>query len=242
MINSDLLKDRVILMIGAGRWPGPLLTLALASQGAVVAVNDLSPILLDPLCAAAQSLPGQVKAYIADATKGMPLRAMLEEVLEDWGRLDVLINNPRVIPNIPIIDMDEWDWQRTVDMNLNGPFLVTKLVFRSMVEEGQGTILNIVDTTDALNQPGNGAYAASQTGFLAFSKAAAQELIAYNIRVYTLCPDRDLLHNSIPVSDFAQAFEPAQAVNHPLVKMITGLCSSSNAMRTEEPITVSPSI
>jgi NAD(P)-dependent dehydrogenase (short-subunit alcohol dehydrogenase family) len=193
------------------------------------------------LCEAGQSLPGTIKAYVADATKGMPLRAMLDEVLEDWGRIDVLINNPRVIPSVPIMDMDEWDWQRTVDMNLNGPFLVSKLVSRSMIEQGQGTILNIVDTTEAINQPGCSAYAASQTGFLAFSKAAAQELMAYNIRVYTLCPDRDLLHNSQAVTETVSSFPSSLAVNGALAKIITWLCTSSNEIPVEETIKVSHS-
>jgi NAD(P)-dependent dehydrogenase (short-subunit alcohol dehydrogenase family) len=240
-MNKGLLENRVILIIGAGRWPAPILALTLASQGAIVAANDLSPLLLDPICQATQHLPGSIKTYIADATKGMPLRAMLDEVLEDWGRIDVLINNPRILPTVPIMDMDEWDWQRTVDMNLNGPFLVSKLVARSMIEQGQGTIINIVDRTQALYQPGCAAYAASQTGFLAFSQAAAQELMAYNIRVYTLCPDDQVLHNSQPTSEIVSSFTPEQAVNGTLAKLITGLCSSSNERPVEETIKVSHS-
>jgi NAD(P)-dependent dehydrogenase (short-subunit alcohol dehydrogenase family) len=221
------LKDRVILLIGAGRWPGPKLCLALAFQGASVAANDLSPLLLDPVCEAAGSLPGKMKTYVADATKGMPLRAMLEEVIEDWGRIDVLINNPRVQPRTALLDIDEWDWQRTVDMNLNGPFLVSKLAARQMQQQGQGTILNIVDTSDALKEPGSAAYAASQSGFLAFSQAAAQELIAYNIRVYTLCPDRDMLHNPKPLSEVMAALAGAAGLEDSLAKVVAMLCSSS---------------
>lgn len=222
---SEFLKDRVVLMIGAGRWPGPQLALALASQGATVAANDLSPVLLDPLCEAARPFPGMIKAYIADATRGMPLRAMLDEVLEDWGRIDVLINNPRVLPTVPMLEMDEWDWQRTVEMNLSGPFLASRLVARSMQAQGQGTILNIVDTTDVTQNPGNSAYAASQAGLLAFSQAAARELMAYNIRVYTLCPDRVLLHNQKPVSEFISTLSPAQIPDEPLAKIAVQLSS-----------------
>ncbi|MBE0698982.1 MAG: SDR family NAD(P)-dependent oxidoreductase [Anaerolineaceae bacterium] len=239
MINNSYLKNRVILMIGAGRYPGPGIALALASLGATVATNDLSPILLDPLHEAALSLSGTIKTYVADATKGMPLRAMLDEVMEDWGRIDVLINNPRVLPIVPLLDMDEWDWQRTMDMNLNGPFLVSKLVSRFMFEQGQGTIINIVDASEAINQTGSAAYAASQTGLLALSKAAARELIAYNIRVYTLCPDRNLLHNSQNTSESVSSILPKQAENSELAKMISELCSSSNVRSVEETIKVS---
>jgi NAD(P)-dependent dehydrogenase (short-subunit alcohol dehydrogenase family) len=240
-MTENMLENRVVLIIGAGRWPGPALALALASQGARVAANDFSPVLTDPICEAARALPGTINAYIADATKGMPLRAMLDAVLEDFGRIDVLINNPRILPTTAIMDMDEWDWQHTVGINLNGPFLVSKLVAQSMLEHGQGTILNIVDTTEACRQPGRAAYAASQTGFLAFSQAAAQELIAYNIRVYTLCPDNDVLHNSQPASEVVSSFVPEQIVNGTLAKMITELCRSSNVKPVEELIKVSHS-
>jgi NAD(P)-dependent dehydrogenase (short-subunit alcohol dehydrogenase family) len=193
------LHDQVILITGAGRWPGPALALAFAQQGATVAANDLSPVLLDPLISAAQGLPGQVRTYVADATRGMPLRAMLEEVQDDLGQINVLVNNPRIQPDTLILDIDEWDWQRTVEMNLNGPFLITKMVARQMRELGQGVILNLVDTApQIMAAPGRSAYAASQTGLLAFSQAAARELIAYNIRVHTLCPDIEVLHPSKP--------------------------------------------
>lgn len=184
------LLDRVVLIIGAGRSPGPALAQALAEQGAIIAANDFSPITLDRLVAQVRDDGGRIKPYVSDATRGMPLRTMLDEVLEDWGRIDVLINNPRVQPTAPLLSMDEWDWQRTVEVNLNGPFLVTQLVARLMREQGGGTILNIVDAGPTnLNTEGKTAYAASQQGFLTLSQAAARELIAYNIRVYTLCPD-----------------------------------------------------
>ena len=187
----------VALITGAGRAPGSALALALVEAGMVVAANELSPTLLDPLEAAARSITanrahaGHLQAYIADATRGMPLRAMIDEVLSDWGRIDVLVNNPRIQPDAALLEMDEWDWQRTIEMNLNGPFLVTQIAARLMREQGGGVILNIVDADlAALEAPGRAAYAASQQGLLALSSAAARELIAYNIRVYTLCPDR----------------------------------------------------
>jgi NAD(P)-dependent dehydrogenase (short-subunit alcohol dehydrogenase family) len=182
------LRDQVALIVGAGRAPGPALVYALAEQGAVVAVNDLSPVLLDPLVEGVRAQGGRIQAYIGDATRGMPLRSMLDEVLSDWNRIDILINNPRIQPDAPLLSMDEWDWQRTVEMNLNGPFLVTQLVARLMQEQGQGVVLNIVDTDPKiLEMPGRAAYAASQQGLLSLSQAAGREFIAYNIRVHTIC-------------------------------------------------------
>ena len=125
-------------------------------------------------------------------------------------------------PAAPLLSMDEWDWQRTIEVNLNGPFLVTQLVARLMREQGSGTILNIVDAGPAsLNAEGKTAYAASQQGFLTLSQAAARELIAYNIRVYTLCPDE-----LAGLSGDANAGMPVAAEweNH-LSRLAVSLCS-----------------
>lgn len=193
------LQDCVALITGAGRAPAGAIAGALAAQGAVVAANDLSPTLVDPIVRSISTNHGRIQAYIADATRGMPLRAMVDEILSDWGHIDILVNNPRIQPTAALLEMDEWDWQRTVEMNLNGPFLVTQVVARLMREQGGGTVINIVDAEPArLNMHGRAAYAASQQGLRALSEAAARELIAYNIRVYTLCPDEAVLSNALP--------------------------------------------
>lgn len=221
-MTGGILQDKIVLITGAGRRPAPDLAMALAEQGAVIAANDLSPALLDPLVGEVSRKGGQVRAYVADATRGMPLRAMLDEILEDWGRIDILINNPRIQPHTPVLDMDEWDWQRTIEMNLNGPFLITQLVARLMKEQGQGTILHIVDTNRAvLERAGLAAYTASQQGLLALSQAAARELIAYNIHVHTLCPDETLLYNELRM-DEAQT-PPASLYASLTSREITGL-------------------
>jgi len=196
-MKHNNLHDCVALITGAGRAPAAALAHALAAQGAILAANDLSPTLLDPLARSITEQNGRIQTYVADATRGMPLRAMIDEILSDWGKIDILINNPRIQPNTPLIEMDEWDWQRTVEMNLNGPFLVTQTIARLMREQGGGTIINIVDVEPGrLNVHGHAAYAASQPGLLALSEAAGRELIAYNIRVYTLCPNEAVINNS----------------------------------------------
>lgn len=188
MNPSPELSESIAMIVGAGRAPAQPLALALAQHGVSVAVNDLSPTLLDPLVDAAAGLPGRMRAYPADATRGMPLRAMIDEILDDWGAIDVLINNPRIQPAVPLIDMDEWDWQRTVEMNLSGPFMTMQLVARLMREQGNGVIINIIDANrERLDAPGASAYAATQSGLHQLSRRAAEEFLAYNIRVYTLC-------------------------------------------------------
>ncbi len=226
-MKQTKLEDQVALITGAGRPPAPAIALGLAAQGATVALNDLSPLLLDPVVTAGCAGGARIQSYVADATRGMPLRAMLDEVLSDWGRIDILVNNPRIQPTAGLLDIDEWDWQRTVEMNLNGPFLITQLVARLMREQGGGVILNVVDSNPArLEQPGKAAYAASQQGLLSLSQAAAREFMAYNIRVHTLCPDEAVLNPHAP--DDAPTASPAPKEPDPgeaIARLAVFLCS-----------------
>jgi NAD(P)-dependent dehydrogenase (short-subunit alcohol dehydrogenase family) len=193
MIQKPL-QNQVVLIVGAGRAPGPALARAFAQTGAIVCANDLSPVLLDPLVEYGSAAGQTIRAYPGDATRGMPLRSLLDEVLSDWNHIDILVNNPRVHPQTPLLDMDEWDWQRTVEMNLNGPFMVTQLVAREMRAQGQGVIINI--TGNDAPFAGSAAYQASQQGLFALSQASALELMAYNIRVHTLCLEEAGTRNS----------------------------------------------
>lgn len=227
-MTGEILRGRVILMTGAGRWPGPALALAFARAGATVAANDLSPALLDPLAEAAETLPGEIRSYVADATRGMPLRAMLDEILDDFGQISVLVNNPRIMPETPLLEMDEWDWQRTIEVNLNGPYLITRLVAGQMKEAGGGAILNLVDTAaQALESAGRSAYAASQAGFLSFSQAATRELMTYNIRVYTLCPEYEVLYPTDPTEFTLLAADAALHSSEALTRLAVFLSSTA---------------
>lgn len=200
-MNNELsMQGKVVFIQGAGRYPGNLLARAFAARGATIAACDVTPVLLDPLVQAIQAEGGQIKAYIGDVSRGMPARSLVDEVLSDWERVDILINNPRVAPTTSVLEMDEWDWQHTLEVNLSGPFLLTKLVSRMMIEQGQGVILNIAAGGSHLETAGRSAYAASQVGLLALTRSAAQELIAYNIRIYALCLDEAELQ-SAPASE-----------------------------------------
>jgi NAD(P)-dependent dehydrogenase (short-subunit alcohol dehydrogenase family) len=190
MNAANTLDGQVVCINGAGRSPGPLLVETFLRAGARVAACDVSPVLLDPLVASGQAAGGEVRAYVGEMARGMPARALVDEVLADFDRIDVLVNNPRVAPNTPITRMDEWDFQHTLEVNLSGPFLVTHLVSRMMIEQGGGVILNVVAADEPdLYAPGRSAYAASQAGLLALTRTTARELIAYNIRTYAICLD-----------------------------------------------------
>ncbi len=181
-------EGKVVLVTGAGRGAGRAVTQAFARQSAILAVNDITPINLDETVALVKKSAGQVKAYVFDIAKRLPARALVEEVLEDWGRLDILVNHANVKPRATILEMDEWDWQRTLDVNLSGAFYLMQTAGRAMREQGGGVMVNIGWTTArAHGLHDRFAYLASNSGLAGLSREAAQEFAAYNIRVNMVC-------------------------------------------------------
>jgi NAD(P)-dependent dehydrogenase (short-subunit alcohol dehydrogenase family) len=193
MNAAQTLHNITVFIQGAGRAPGPQLARAFAAQGAKVAAVDLSPILLDPVSDSGEGLSGMIRTFVGDTSRGMPARAILDEVASEWGPVEILINNPRIAPNTSVLQTDEWDWQRTIESNLNGAFLLMHLTSRAMVELGRGVVVNLIaEPGDGLAVPGRAAYAASQLGMLGLTRTAALELMAYNIRVYGACLEEQI--------------------------------------------------
>jgi NAD(P)-dependent dehydrogenase (short-subunit alcohol dehydrogenase family) len=176
------LQGKVVLVTGAGKGLGRSLAEALAARGACVAANDVTPINLDETVQRIASSGGQVKAYVEDIAKKMPVQTLLNQVLDDFGRIDVLVNCAEVEPQKSVYEMDEWDWQRSLDVNLSGPFLLTQSVGRIMKEKGGGTIVLV-----GARPKGSGkraAYLAGKAGLAALARAAAEEYSALGIAVY----------------------------------------------------------
>jgi NAD(P)-dependent dehydrogenase (short-subunit alcohol dehydrogenase family) len=178
----DGLAGKVILVTGAGKGTGRAVAETLAARRAYLAVNDISPVNLDETVVHILAGGGRVKAYVEDIAKKMPIQTLLNQVLDDFGRIDVLVNCAEVEPSQPVLDMDDWDWQRTLDVNLTGAFLLTQSVGRIMKEKGGGVIICMKGR--AKDVKGRAAYFASKAGATALVETAASELAAFGIQVY----------------------------------------------------------
>ncbi len=180
-------SGKVVLITGAGKGTGRRVAEAFAAQGASVAVNDVSPVNLDETVMRILASGGQVKAYVEDIAKKMPIQALLNSVLDDLGQIDILVNCAEVEPQKTVLEMDDWDWQRTLDVNLTGPFLLTQSVGRIMKEKGGGVIVHVGER--AKGEEKRAAYFTSKAGLAALSALAAYEFSEFGIRVYHFQPE-----------------------------------------------------
>jgi NAD(P)-dependent dehydrogenase (short-subunit alcohol dehydrogenase family) len=183
------LAGQVALVMGAGGGLGRAISLALAHAEASLALNDLSPVSLEETLALLQAQGASARDYVFDIGKKMPLQALVSQVVDELGRIDILVNAAPVQPVVPLLEMDEWDWHRTLDVNLGGPFFALQVVGRQMRAQGGGCMLNIVlPPEQAVQHPGRAALAASQAGLVSLTQAAALELAPYHIRVNAVMP------------------------------------------------------
>ncbi len=186
--NANL-SNRVALVTGAGRGIGRAIALTLAGAGARVCVNDINP---DAARATANEVlagGGQAFDYTADVSSKLQVGPMIEAIRDRWERLDVLINNASVEPKASVLALDEWDWDRTLNVNLKGTFICTQLAGRVMRDQGGGVIVNVASIAGHKSPlPNASAYCASKAGVIGFTRECAREFAAYNIRVNAVCP------------------------------------------------------
>jgi NAD(P)-dependent dehydrogenase (short-subunit alcohol dehydrogenase family) len=184
-------SGKVVLVTGAGRGYGREIAAAFAAHGAIVAANDLTPINLDITLDRIRAAGGRVKQYLYDIAVRMQAQAMVDEIIADWGRLDILVNNAGVEPRYSLLDMDEWDWKRTLDVNLSGPFFLIQAGGRVMAQQGGGAIVNLGFADNKTDDWGNrAAFISSKMGLIGLTRVAAQELSPDQIRVNMLLPVR----------------------------------------------------
>jgi NAD(P)-dependent dehydrogenase (short-subunit alcohol dehydrogenase family) len=179
------LKEKVVLITGAGKGSGRILAQAFAEQGSLVAANDISPINVEDVVNQIVAQGGQAKAYLEDVAKKVGVQNIINQVEDDFGRIDILIIHAAVEPHVPLLDMDEWDWHRTLDVNLTGAFLMVQSVGRLMRAQGSGVIINLI-TGSTRDGSAGAAFVASMYGLDGLTRQAAREFTPYGIQVYAV--------------------------------------------------------
>jgi 3-oxoacyl-[acyl-carrier protein] reductase len=209
---------QVALVTGAGRGIGQEIALAFASLGARVAANDINPLNLDGTLDLIRQVGGKGQGYVFDVAKRMPVEAMLAQVLEHFGHVDFLVNFASVRPDAALLEMDEWEFHRTLDVNLAGPYFTMQQVGRAMQQAGGGAIVNLVTTRmKEYFHKGHTAISASQAGLLGLTLSAAHELAAQHIRVNAVCYGAEV-ENLIPSTGIDPAGLSAWQDAHPQMR------------------------
>jgi 3-oxoacyl-[acyl-carrier protein] reductase len=188
------LKNKVILITGAGKGNGRKLAEEFAKRGAIIAANDISPMNVEDVVDSINKNGGKAKAYIEDVAKKVGAQALIKSVEDDFGKIDILINHASVQPHVSLLKMDEWDWHRVLDVNITGAFLMMQSVGRMMKAQGSGVIISLVEEagkTLVLSEVGTsekeaGAYFASQAGLRELSEQMNLELNSYHVKVFVV--------------------------------------------------------
>jgi 3-oxoacyl-[acyl-carrier protein] reductase len=186
---SELLQGKVAIVTGASRGIGRAIALQLAGVGAKVAVNYASSsTAADELVNQINSNGGDAIALQADVSKADQIDALVNTVMEKWGRVDVLINNAGITRDTLLLRMKPEDWQAVIDLNLTGVFLCTRAVSKIMLKQKSGRIINIASVAGQMGNPGQANYSAAKAGVIGFTKTVAKELASRGITVNAVAP------------------------------------------------------
>lgn len=179
------LTGKVAVVTGAGRGIGKEIALGLSEAGANVVLVSRTRSQLE---AVAKEIKGKTLIIPADITKKEEVEAVLNQTLDTWGKVDILLNNAGITLKKPAVEVKEEDWQKVIDTNLKGEFLCARVFGEQMVKQKSGNIINMASVGGHLGLIGSLAYCTSKGGILQMTRVLASEWAQYNIRVNALSP------------------------------------------------------
>lgn len=184
------LDNKVAIVTGGGGGIGGAIALHFAREHAKLAIADIDAGAAKGRAAEITARGGEATPIVADVTKKTSVRQMVQSTLDHWGRIDILVNVAGGAEPKLVIDMDESEWDRIVDMNLKSTFLCCQAVLPTMIEQQYGKIVNISSIYGFTGSATRANYAAAKAGVAVFTKSLALEVIKENINVNAIAPGR----------------------------------------------------
>ena len=184
-----LLENKIALITGASRGIGRGIAEVFAKQGANVAFTyNASAEAAAELEAELQQFGIKAKGYKSDASKYDQAQLLVEDVLKDFGSIDILINNAGITKDNLLMRISEEDFDKVIEVNLKSVYNLTKAVIKPMMKQRSGSIINMSSVVGVKGNAGQTNYAASKAGILGFTKSVALELGSRNIRSNVIAP------------------------------------------------------
>jgi len=185
------LKGQVAVITGAGRNIGEETARLLACEGASIAVVDMDKERGDKVAAEITQAGGDATAFVANIGSESDIQRLVKEVVERWGRIDILVNNAAISDNKNILDISKDEWDKVIAVTLTGPFLMSKYVALQIVKQGSdGKIVNVGSTSGFYGRKRAIAYAAAKGGITSMTRSMAVQLAPHNIRVNAVVPNK----------------------------------------------------
>ena len=241
-MDSFRLDGKVALVTGASYGIGFALATAFAKAGAKIAFNDRNQNKIDQGLADYAKEGIEAKGYIADVTKEDEVAHLIEEIKRDFGTTpDILVNNAGIIKRIPMLEMSAADYRQVVDIDLTGPFIVSKAVLPGMIEKGHGKIINICSMMSELGRETIAGYAAAKGGLTMRTRNICSEFGAHNIQCNGIGPGYIATPQTAPLREkqpdgsmhpfdaFIRAKTPAARWGTPIDLMGTAVFLASDA-------------
>ncbi len=183
------LENKISMITGAGRGIGKELAMLFAREGSDLAICDVNEEVLAEAKAEIEKATGRkVFAERVDVTSVEEVGSFVDKILDNFGKLDILLNNAGITRDNLLIRMSESEWDTVIDVNLKGAFNCMKAVTRPMMKKRSGKIVNMASIIGVMGNAGQANYAASKGGLIALTKTAAKELGSRNINVNAIAP------------------------------------------------------
>ena len=239
-----MLEGKVALVSGTGPNIGSEIARTLAASGATVACMDLSHEFAQAAAKSIIDAGGKAMGVAADTTKSDQVDKAVQAVLDEFGRIDLLVNDAAISDRRPFLETDVAEWQKVLDVVLTGTFVVSQRVARQMVAQGDGgAIVNIVSTSGHAGETARIAYGTAKSGLLNFTRSLALQLAPHKIRVNSVTPSTSGTRvgdpggrprdegpppnpHSVPLGRWGTPHDQAQAVLFmlsPMAEFITGV-------------------
>jgi 3-oxoacyl-[acyl-carrier protein] reductase len=186
---NELLKDKIAVITGGANGLGKATAILFSEQGAKVVVVDINQKTGDKVVADIKGMGGIASFEKTDISKSVEVNKLMENVVNKYGGIDILINNAGVLADAQLVKMTEEEWDRVIDINLKGIFLCGQAAAKIMIEkENGGVIINTSSVVGIYGNFGQSNYVASKAGVIGLTKTWARELGKYNIRVNAVAP------------------------------------------------------